>query len=198
MRALSSHAAVIGLGLAVFVVGALKLVGGVSSWTPLAIFAAALIVTELVEDADRIRSREPTDFQPFRVASALHIAAAIVLGPWSAALLAGGAALGVRRLRDRSLGAVSFEAATATLATLAGGYAFLAAGGHTGRIELLGDLGPVAAVAIVYLTIRTALLQVVAAREAFQPDVTTGAGEAALGTAIALFATGHPWNLVAL
>ena len=198
MRALSSHAAVIGLGLSALVVGALKLAGGVPSWTALALFAAALIVTELVEDADRIRSREPTDFQPFRVASALHIAAAIVLGPWSAALLAGGSAFGVRRLRDRSVRAVSFEAATVTLATLAGGYAFLAAGGHTGRLELLGDLVPLAALALVYLTIRTTLLQVVAAREAFQPDLVAGAGEAALGAAIALFATGRPWNLVAL
>jgi len=85
-----------------------------------------------------------------------------------------------------------------TLATLAGGYAFLAAGGHTGRLELLGDLVPLAALALVYLTIRTTLLQVVAAREAFQPDLVAGAGEAALGAAIALFATGRPWNLVAL
>jgi putative nucleotidyltransferase with HDIG domain len=197
MRALSSHAAVIALGFAAFGVAALKLLGG-ADWTPLALFAAALIVTELVEDADRIRMREPSDFEPFRVASALHIAAAIVLGPWSAALLAGASAFGVRRLRDRSLGTVSFEAATVTLATLAGGYAFLIAGGHTGRIELLGDLGPVVAGALVYLTVRTLLLQVVAAREAFQPDFTAGAGEAALGAAIALFATGHAWNLVAL
>jgi putative nucleotidyltransferase with HDIG domain len=197
MRALSSHAAVIALGLAVLGVAALKLLGG-ADWTPLALFAAALIVTELVEDADRIRTREPSDFEPFRVASALHIAAAIVLGPWSAALLAGASAFGVRRLRDRSLGTVSFEAATVTLATLSGGYAFLVVGGQTGRIELLGDLGPVVAGALVYLTVRTLLLQVVAAREAFQPDFTAGAGEAALGAAIALFATGHAWNLVAL
>ena len=197
MRAPSSHAAVIALGLAALVVAALKLLGG-ADWTPLALFAAVLIVTELVEDADRIRTREPSDFEPFRVASALHIAAAIVLGPWSAALLAGGSAFGVRRLRDRSLGTVSFEAATVTLATLAGGYAFLAVGGHTGKIELLGDLGPVAALALVYLTIRTLLLQVVAAREPFQPDFVAGAGEAALGSAVALFATTHPWNLAAL
>src|SRR3954452_1051959 len=186
MRVSSSHAAVIALGFAALVIAALKLLGGVDDWTALSLFAAALIVTELVQDADRIRSREPSDFEPFRVAAALHMAAAIVLGPWPAALLAGAAAFGVRRLRDRSLGAVSFEAATATLATLAGGYAFLAAGGHTGRIELLGDLGPVAAVAIVSLTFRTTLVQVVAAREACQPDVTTGAGEAALGPAVAL------------
>jgi putative nucleotidyltransferase with HDIG domain len=197
MRALSSHAAVIALGFAALGVAALKLLGG-ADWTPLALFAAALIVTELVEDADRIRTREPSDFEPFRVASALHIAAAIVLGPWSAALIAGASAFGVRRLRDRSLGTVSFEAATVTLATLAGGYAFLVVGGHTGRIELLGDLGPVVAGALVYLTVRALLLQVVAAREAFQPDFTAGAGEAALGTAVALFATGHAWNLVAL
>jgi putative nucleotidyltransferase with HDIG domain len=197
MRAPSSHAAVIALGFAALVLAALKLLGG-ADWTPLALFAAALIVTELVEDADRIRTREPSPFEPFRVASALHIAAAIVLGPWPAALLAGGSAFGVRRLRDRSLATVSFEAAAVTLATLAGGYAFLAAGGHTGNINLLGDLGPVAAVAIVYLTIRTTLLQVVAAREAFQPDFVAAAGEAALGAAVALFATTHPWNLVAL
>src|SRR6266513_570977 len=197
MRALSSHAAVIALGFAALGVAALKLLGG-ADWTPLALFAAALIVTELVEDADRIRTREPSDFEPFRVASALHIAAAIVLGPWSAALLAGASAFGVRRLRDRSLGTVSFEAATVTFATLAGGDAGLGVGGQTGRIELLRDLGPVVAGALVYLTVRTMLLQVVAAREAFQPDFTAGAGEAALGAAIALFATGHAWNLVAL
>ena len=197
MRALSSHAAVIVLGFAALVVAALKLLGG-ADWTPLALFAAALIVTELVEDADRVRSREPSDQEAFRVASALHIAAAIVIGPWSAALLAGGSALGVRRLRDRSLGAVSFEASTVTLATLAGGYAFLWAGGHTGRIELLADLGPLAGLALVYLTIRRTLLQVVAGREAFQPNLATGAGETALGAAIAVFATGHAWNLVTL
>ena len=61
--------------------------------------------------------------------------------------------------------AVSFEAATATLATLAGGYAFLFAGGDTGQLELLGDLGPLVALAVVYLTVRTTLLQVVAAPE---------------------------------
>src|SRR6266576_5186832 len=144
MRALSSHAAVIVLGFAALGVAALKLLGG-ADWTPLALFAAALIVTELIEDADRVRSREPSDQEAFRVASALHISAAIVIGPWAAALLAGASALGVRRLRDRSFGAVSFEAATVTLATLAGGYAFLWAGGHTGRIELLVDLGPLAA-----------------------------------------------------
>jgi putative nucleotidyltransferase with HDIG domain len=174
------------------------MLGGVHSWTAVALFAAALIVTELVEDADRIRTREPSDFEPFRVASALHVAAAVVLGPLAGALLAGGSAFGVRRLRDRSLRAIAFESATLTLATLGGGLAFLAAGGHTGRVELLGDLVPLTALALVYLTVRTTLLQVVAAREAFQPDIAGGAGEAALGAAIALFATHHPWNLVAL
>jgi putative nucleotidyltransferase with HDIG domain len=48
------------------------------------------------------------------------------------------------------------------------------------------------------LTVRTTLMQVVASREAFQPDLGVGAGEAALGAAVAIFATHHPWNLVAL
>ena len=198
MRAPSSHATVVVLGLAGIAVAAVKLAGSVDSWTALALFAAALIVTELIEDADRVRTREPSDFQAFRVASALHVAAAVVLGPWPAALLAGCSALGVRRLRDRSLRTISFESAALTLATLAAGLSFLATGGHTGRLELLGDLGPLTALTLVYLTARTTLLQVVAAREAFQPDLAGGAGEAALGAAIAIFATEHPWNLVAL
>src|SRR2546429_7415571 len=165
MRALSSHAAVIALGLAVLGVAALKLLGG-ADWTPLALFAAALIVTELVEDADRIRTREPSDFEPFRVASALHIAAAIVLGPWSAALLAGASAFGVRRLRDRSLGTVSFETATVTLATLAGGDAVFPVGGHTRRVEVLRDLGPGGAGGPRFLTVRPLLPPVVPARQA--------------------------------
>src|SRR5436305_12098401 len=197
MRAPSSQVAVVALGFAGLGAAALKLLGG-TDWTVLALFAAALIVTEVVEDADRIRGRERGDFEAFRVASSLHIAAAIVLGPWPAALAAGGSAFGVRRLRDRSWRAVSFEAATATLATLAGAYAFLFAGGETGQLELLGDLGPLVALAVVYLTVRTTLLQVVAAREAFQPDFVAGLGEAALGAAVALFATANAWNLVAL
>jgi putative nucleotidyltransferase with HDIG domain len=197
VRALSSHAAVIALGLAVSLLAALKLSGG-TDWTPLALFAAALIVTELVEDADRIRTRGPVEAQPFRVDSALHLAAAVVLGPWSAALLAGACTLGVRRLRGRSAGAVCFEASALALATLGGGYGFLWAGGHASRLQLLGDLVPLVVLALVYLTVRVLLLQVIAAAESFQPDLTAGAGEAALGTVVALFATHQPWNLVAL
>ncbi|MFL5927429.1 MAG: HD-GYP domain-containing protein, partial [Gaiellaceae bacterium] len=197
MRVPSSRAVTIALGFAVSVVAALYLFRG-AHWTALALFAAALIVVELVEDADRIRTREPAAAPPFRIDSALQIAAAVVLGPWPAALLAGCCTLGVRRLRGRSFGAVAFEASTLALATVAGGYAFLWAGGHTHELVLLDDLGPIAALSLVYLTVRSSLLQVVWAREPFQPDLTAAAGEAALGTAIALFAIHHPWNLVAL
>ena len=67
MRAPSSHVAVVALGFAALGVAALKLLGG-TDWTVLALFAAAQIVTELVEDADRNRSREPSDFEAFKVA----------------------------------------------------------------------------------------------------------------------------------
>ncbi len=197
MRVPSSRAATIALGFAVSVVAALELRRGVD-WTAFALFAAALIVVELVEDADRIRTREPTDSSPFRIDSALHLAAAIVLGPWPAGLVAGLCTLGVRRLRGRSFGAVAFEASALAIATVAGGYAFLWAGGTTGQLELLRDLGPVTALALVYLTLRIAFLQVIWAREAFQPDLVAAAGEAALGTTIALFAIHHPWNLAAV
>jgi putative nucleotidyltransferase with HDIG domain len=196
MRAPSSHAVTIALGSAAFIAAAVEVVHA-TNWTAIALFAAALIVVDLVEDADRMRTRGP-EAEPFRLDSALHIAAAIVLGPWPAALLAGGCTLGVRRLRGRSFDAVAFEAASLTLATVAGGYAYLWAGGTTGQLTLLEDLAPVAALALVYLTVRVALLHVVYAREPFQPDLAAAAGEAGLGAAIALFATGHAWNLVAL
>src|SRR5256885_5930434 len=137
MRALSSHAAVIALGFAALGVGAFKLLGG-TDWTSLALFAAALIVTELVEDADRIRTREPSDFGSFRVTSALQIAAAVVIGPWSAALLARASAFGVTRLRGRSPGPLSFAAASLPHPPLAGGSTFPPAGRAPRQFSVLG------------------------------------------------------------
>jgi len=78
MRVPSSHAAVVSLGFAALGVAALKLLGG-ADWTPLALFAAALIVTELIEDADRIRSREPSDFEPATVKDVIAGAAVAIL-----------------------------------------------------------------------------------------------------------------------
>ena len=51
----------------------------------LALFVAAAILTELIEEADRQRSRNAVEIDRFRLASAIQIAAVIVLGPWAGA-----------------------------------------------------------------------------------------------------------------
>ncbi len=183
------------LGLAALAAAAFQAVQ--ASATALTLFAAAIIVSELVEDADSGRAREPSETPPFRISAGLHIAALIVIGPWAGALVAGLGTLLVRPLRGAQVRLVCFETSALVLASLGAGYAFLLAGGQTGKLQLLDGIVPLAALSLVYLTVRTALLELVRAREAFQPDLWTAAGEAGLGAVVALFVLNHPWNLVA-
>src|SRR6266702_1058116 len=56
--------------------------------TTVALFRAAAILTELFEQSDRERAREPIENEPFRLASVVHVAAILMLGPWVGALVA--------------------------------------------------------------------------------------------------------------
>jgi len=166
--------------------------------TGLALFLAAAILVALFEDADRERSRGPMQLDRFRLGSVVQIAAVIVLGPWAGALVAavGTAAGGL--FHGSAVRRVSFEAAAYALAAAAGGAAFELAGGHIGRLRLLDDAIALVVLALAYLTVRTVLLDVVRARETFEPRLVTSAGEAGLGAALALLAVDHPWNVVVL
>src|ERR671937_3042557 len=87
-----------------------------ASLTTLALFLAAAIVTELVEETDRERSREPIEQEPFRLGSAVLVAAVLLLGPWSAAVVAvagavAGAALRAAPLRTGLFRASAFACA---------------------------------------------------------------------------------------
>src|SRR2546428_479681 len=76
--------------------------------------------------------------------------------------------------------------------------AFELAGGNAGICQLLDDLVALAALTLAYLTVRAVLLDVVRARENFDPRLVASAGEAGLGATLALLAIGHPWNVVVL
>jgi HD-GYP domain-containing protein (c-di-GMP phosphodiesterase class II) len=78
------------------------------------------------------------------------------------------------------------------------GLVFELAGGDVGSLRLLDDLIPVIGLSLAYLTVRALLLDVVRARENFDPRLVSSAGEAGLGAAIALLAIGHPWDVVVL
>jgi HD-GYP domain-containing protein (c-di-GMP phosphodiesterase class II) len=166
--------------------------------TTLALFLAAAILVGLFEDADRERARGPIHPDRFRLASAVQIAALIMLGPWSGALVAGVGTVAAGLFHGTALRRVVFDSLAYAGAACVAGLAFEVAGGDVGSLRLLDDLIALVALAIAYLTVRAVLLDVVLARETFEPRLVSSAGEAGLGAALALLAIGQPWNVVVL
>jgi HD-GYP domain-containing protein (c-di-GMP phosphodiesterase class II) len=182
-------------GIGACVAGGLAAAG--EPLTALALFGAAALAAELLEEPENARVREPLGPGVFRVASGVDIAAVIVLGPWRGALVAGGAAFLARLMRGPlALGA--FQASAFALASLASGYAFELGGGRIGHLALPDDLVPLTVLALAYLLVSRGLLQVVGGLEVLQPDFAAAAAEAGLGAILALFALGHPWNVLAV
>ena len=187
--------ATVAAGLGVTVAGGLAAAG--KPLTALALLGAAALAAELLEEPENARVREPLGSGVFRVASGVDLAAVIVLGPWRGALVAGSAALLARIVRGPwRQGA--FQAASYALASLAAGYAFSIGGGHFGHLTLPDDLVPLTVLALVYLLVSRGLLQIVGGLEVLQPDFAAAAAEAGLGAILALFALGHPWNVIAV
>jgi HD-GYP domain-containing protein (c-di-GMP phosphodiesterase class II) len=166
--------------------------------TTLALFLAAAILVGLFEDSDRERLRGPIHPDRFRLASAVQIAAVIMLGPWWAALVAAVGTVAAGLFHGVALRKVCFDGLAYCGAACVAGLVFEVAGGNVGSLQLLDDLVPLVALALAYLTVRALLLDVVRARENFDPRLVSSAGEAGLGAAIALLAIGHPWNVVVL
>jgi HD-GYP domain-containing protein (c-di-GMP phosphodiesterase class II) len=168
------------------------------SHTTFALFLAAVLLVELFEESDRDRSREPIRWERFRLAAAVQIAAVIVLGPWAGAVIAASGAVAGVLFRGGRLRGVVLDAGTGAAAACAGGLAFELSGGTVGRLQLLNDLIPLVALALVFLTVRAVLVDVLRARETFDPRLVASAGEAGLGATLALLVVGHPWNVVVL
>ena len=166
--------------------------------TTLALFLAAAILVGLFEDSDRERLRGPIHPDRFRLASAVQIAGVIMLGPWWGALVAAVGTVAAGLFHGIAARKVLFDGLAYCGATCVAGLVFQIAGGDVGSLQLLDDLVPLVAVALAYLTVRALLLDVVSARENFDPRLVSSAGEAGLGAAIALLSIGHPWNVVVL
>jgi len=196
MRPSRSSLATIALGFGALVFSTVKV--SEVSHTTFALFLAASILLELFEEPDRERSREPIQPERFRLASAVHVAALIVLGPWAGALVAAAGVAAGALFRGTPVRGLLFDSSAYGIAACAGGVAFEAAGGNVGSLRLLNDLIPVVALGLAYLTARALLLDVVRGRESFDPRLVASAGEAGLGATIALLAIGHPWNVVLL
>src|SRR5947207_3849216 len=191
MRPSRSSLATIALGLGVLGISLTK-VSHVAH-TAFALFLAAVILVELFEESDRERSREPIQWERFRLTAAVQVAAIIMLGPWAGALVAATGVVAGGMFRGRAFRNIAFDASAGAIAACAGGLAFEVAGGRIGSLELLADLIPLVVLALVYLTARALLLDVVRRRETFDPRLVAGAGEVGLGATLALLAMSHPW-----
>ena len=167
-----------------------------ASLTTFALFLAAAILTELFEQSDRERSREPIENEPFRLASVVHVAAILMLGPWVGAVVAVAGVVAGAVFRAGSLRTVLFRAGAFACTTAAAGVAFRVAGGHVGHVKLLNGLIPLVALGIAYLTGRALLLDVVFRRENFDPRIVVSAGEVAFGAIVGLLAMTHPWDVI--
>ena len=196
MRPSRSFLGTIGLGLAVLAISLAKLSD--VAHTAFALFLAAVILVELFEESDRERSREPMQWECFRLAAAIQVGALIVLGAWAGALVAAAGVIAVALFRGLPVRSMVFDASATAIAVCAGGLAFGLAGGETGSLRLLDDLIAVVALGLAYLTVRTLLLDVVRRHETFDPRLVASAGEVGLGATLALLAIGHPWNVVLL
>jgi len=196
--------AILGIGCTFFAVAAAKAAS--MPLAALAFLAAAVVFTELFEVASPKAALGP-GLGSISFSSAVHIAAAVLLGPWGAALVAGFGVLVADGLRRSPWRKIGFNASVFGLASLAGGYAFLLAGGEPGQVALPGDLVPVAALAATYGGLNAVLVCAVIALHTASPvftvlrstfELPTTAAEAGLGISTAVFASTNAWNILAL
>src|SRR6266480_2543725 len=132
-----------------------------SSPVTIALCLASVILVELFEDSEHERAREPMQWERFRLAAAVQIAAVIMLGPWAGALVAAAGVLAGGMFRGRAFRNIAFDASAGAIAACVGGLAFEIGGGNVGSLQLLEDLIALVALALAYLTARALLIDVV-------------------------------------
>ena len=197
MRArLHTARATIGLGFGLLIAAAAATAQ--DAGPAVAAFAAAALLAELVDRRPDALSADGTDEQPFSPSVAIQLGAALALGVWPAALIAGGAILIVRRLHEPSWPTICLRASLAATSVAAGATAFGLVGGNVGAPALPGDFVPAVLLAIVYFGVYTLLLTAAVPWHGTRLDPVVAGGEGAVGVLIGVFAAHGGWNLVAL
>ena len=200
-------AATFGLGFSILAAAVLR--GGLSDLSTLALFATAVVLTELFQVEDDESSLDPRDAHISSFSTAVRFAAILVLGPWAAALVGAFGVVAVDGMRGRHWSKVCFNASAFAASTLAAGLVFQVAGGSPGHIALPDDFLPVAAMALVHMAVNTTLVaSMIAAvssrsplalvRESAWAELPATVEEAGLGVIGALCVLYQPWALAAL
>jgi putative nucleotidyltransferase with HDIG domain len=179
------------------------------SLTVLALLGAAVVLAELFQVPADDASVDPGDAHTLSFSSSIHLAAAVMIGPWTAALVAAFGVLVVDPLRGERWRVVAYNASVFALAAGGGGVAFQLAGGTPGTLELPTDFPAIAALGVAYYALNNGFMSAIVAlnerreffplmRDASKDGLSTAAAELGAAVAIAFFATHEPVAIVAL
>jgi hypothetical protein len=199
--------ATVGAGAAIVAVASIEALS--APLATLAFLGAAVVVTELLQVPRDERSVDPTDSHTVGFSSGVHLAAVLLIGPWTAALVAASGVVAVDRLRGSPWRRIVFNASAFAVSTLCGGLAYEAAGGHPGTLDLPSAFPAVASLALAYFFVNTLLVCGVVAFHAGIPvwpyfvescrkELQPKAAEAGIAISVAALALTEPWALVAL
>jgi putative nucleotidyltransferase with HDIG domain len=180
-----------------------------ASLATLALLGAAVVLTELFQVPEDDSSLDPGDAHPVSFSSSIHLAAVLIIGPWTGALVAAFGVLVVDPLRGSRARVVAYNASVFALAAAASGFAFHVAGGESGALELPADFPALAVLGLTYYALNNGFMSAVVAltaerpfwplaRDASKDGLSTAAGEFGLAVAIAFFAAHEPLAIVAL
>jgi uncharacterized membrane protein len=178
-------------------------------WTTLALLGAAVVLTEMIQVPSDETSPDPGDAHSFSLSTGVHYAAVLMIGPWTAGLVAAFGVIVADRLRGTAWRFVAFNASVFAVAIVAGGHAYKLAGGTPGELNLPADFPAIAALAAVAFCVNTGLVSAILAldtkvplgplaRDAFRDGLGAAPGETAFGVTLAFFALTQPWAIVAL
>lgn len=204
-RAFVGGTAALGLGavaVAAFEVAAMPL-------STLALLGAAVALTELFQVSSDESSPDGKRASTFSFSSGVHIAAILMLGPWAGAVVGAFGVAAVDPLRGAPWRRVFFNAGVFALTTLAGGYAYVAAGGRPGTLEFPSVLLPLVVLTVTYTLLNTVLVSCAVAftsgaspwpliRQSLETELSPKVAEAGLGAAVARFGIYEPWAIVIL
>jgi putative nucleotidyltransferase with HDIG domain len=196
----------VGVGFGVLLLAAVE--SAAAAIAVLAVGAAAVVATEVIQVPGDERSLDPVDSQPFSFASPAHLALVIALGTWPAALLAAVGVVVVDFLRGASRRAIAFNASVFAIATAGGGAAFALAGGEPGKLALPEHFPGYLALSLVYVLLNLTLVNAMDAlgtgraplaelKNVLRTDSSSRFAEVGLGLIIGLSVLYEPWALVA-
>jgi HD-GYP domain-containing protein (c-di-GMP phosphodiesterase class II) len=207
-RAGAFAASTIVLGAGVVVVGAFAAIAH-ASLTTLAVFAAAIVLTELIQVPDADGGIDGANGQSLSFSSSIQMAAVIVLGPLAAAMIATLGVLIVDPLRGSPLRKVAFNASVFAISTFCSGLAYVALGGTVGETELPHDVPAILGLAAVYSILNIVFVNAIVALSAKRSlrvellDLRSGelslrAAETGLAATLSFFALSNPWKTLFL